>query len=44
MQACYTVKFKMGFVRFAQEHRNKARRKFDIYETNIRQLSEEKEK
>jgi hypothetical protein len=40
VQACYTAKFKLEVVQYAQEHVNRAAgRKCDVDETNVRQLS-----
>jgi transposase-like protein len=45
VRACYTAKFKLEVVRYAQEHGNRAvGRKFDVDETNVRRWSAEKEK
>jgi transposase-like protein len=45
VRACYTAKFKLEVVRYAQEHGNTAAgRKFDVDETNVRRWSSEKEK
>jgi hypothetical protein len=43
--ACYTAKFKLEVVRYAQERGNGAGgRKFDLDEMNVRRRSGEKEK
>jgi transposase-like protein len=45
VRACYTEKFKLEVVQYAQEHGNRAvGRTFDADEMNVRQWSDEKEK